>query len=163
DATRRCIVEAAALNAAHVEIALVHEGFDEKGERLAVGPERGISANVGPERLHELETTTNVGNNLWEYSGATSCKHAQSHIRAWPHYLHEFLKGEVGSDGLVSIPGILEKRKGIAQRRAFTDGEEEIFREAGLLFDQFEDFWHAQFAGMVLLTMSITVSGVANL
>ena len=33
------VVEAAALDPAHIDIALVHKGFDEERKRLAAGPE----------------------------------------------------------------------------------------------------------------------------
>ena len=48
----RGIVEAAAFDAAHVNVALIHERFDEECERLAAGPERWVCANMRPERLH---------------------------------------------------------------------------------------------------------------
>ena len=41
-------METAALDAAHIDVALVHERLDEEGERLAAGPERGIGADMRP-------------------------------------------------------------------------------------------------------------------
>ncbi len=41
---RRGIVEATALDAAHVQVTLVHKRLNEQGERLAARPERGIGA-----------------------------------------------------------------------------------------------------------------------
>lgn len=48
NAPGRRVVETAAFDAAHVDIALIHKWFDEKRERLAAGPERRVRANVGP-------------------------------------------------------------------------------------------------------------------
>ena len=58
-------METAAFNPAHIDIALVHKGFDEKSERLSAGPERWISTNVWPQRLHQLEAAADVGDDLW--------------------------------------------------------------------------------------------------
>ena len=57
-------METAAFNPAHINIALVHKGFDEKSERLAAGPERWIGTNVWPECLHQLEAAADVGDDL---------------------------------------------------------------------------------------------------
>src|SRR5579863_3741321 len=60
DASGGGVVEAAALDAAHVDVAFVHEGFDEEGERLATGPERGVGADMGPEGFHQFEAAADV-------------------------------------------------------------------------------------------------------
>ena len=65
DASRRCVMEAAAFDAAHVNITLVHEWFDEECERLVACPEGWVGANVRPEYFHELEAATDVGDDLW--------------------------------------------------------------------------------------------------
>jgi len=57
-------METAAFNPAHINIALVHKGFDEKRERLTTGPERWIGTNVRPERLHQLEAAADIGDDL---------------------------------------------------------------------------------------------------
>src|SRR5215471_13906250 len=61
---RRGIVEAAALDTAHVQVALVHKRLNEQRERLAARPERGIGANMRPERLHQLEAAADVADKL---------------------------------------------------------------------------------------------------
>ena len=57
-------MEATAFDAAHVNVAFIHERFDEERERLAAGPERGVGADMGPERLHQFEAAANVGDDL---------------------------------------------------------------------------------------------------
>ena len=58
-------MEAAALDATHIDIAFVHEWFDEECERLAACPEGWVGANVRPECFHELEAAADVGDDLW--------------------------------------------------------------------------------------------------
>ena len=69
-------MEATAFDAAHVDIAFIHERFDEERKRLAAGPERWIAANVWPEGFHQLEAAADVGHNLWQYGSTATCKHA---------------------------------------------------------------------------------------
>lgn len=57
-------METAALNPAHIDIALVHKWFDEEGKGLAACPERWVGANVRPQRFHQLEAATDVGDDL---------------------------------------------------------------------------------------------------
>ena len=52
DATWRSVMEATAFDAAHIDIAFVHEWFHEERERFAAGPERGLGADMWPERFH---------------------------------------------------------------------------------------------------------------
>lgn len=57
-------MEATAFDAAHVDIAFIHERFDEERKRLAAGPERWIAADMGPKRFHELQTASNICDDL---------------------------------------------------------------------------------------------------
>src|SRR6266702_764957 len=143
NAARRCIVEAAALDAAHVDIALIHEWLDEEGERLATRSARWIGHDVRPEGLHQLQTAADVGDDLRQNGGTAAREHAQRHIRAWPHHLHELLQSKVRGNGLVAFSGIFEQRKGVAQRRTLADGEEQALRDTCLLLDKLQDFRHA--------------------
>src|SRR5712691_1015106 len=135
-------METAPFNPAHINITLVHEGFDEKSERLAAGPERWISTNVRPERLHQLEAAANVGDDLWENGGTTTGEHPQRHVWAWPHYIHELFQREIRGDRFVTLFGVFEQREGVAQWRALAHRKEQVFRDAGLLLDEFEYFRH---------------------
>ena len=58
-------MEAAAFDTAHVDVAFIHERFDEERKRLTARPERRIGSNVRPERLHELEAATDICYQLW--------------------------------------------------------------------------------------------------
>ena len=107
-------METAALDTAHIEIALIHKRLDKKGERLAACPERWIRANMWPERLHQLEAPTNVGDDLWQNGCTPTGEHSQCHIWAWSHHIHKFLQGEVRSNGFIAIFGVFEQREGIA-------------------------------------------------
>lgn len=117
-------MEAAALDATHVDVAFVHERFDEKGERFAAGPERRIGPDMRPEGFHQLEAAPDVGDDLRQDGGTTTCQHAQGHIGAWTHHLHELLQGEVGRDRLVAVFGVLEQGEGITERGALANREE---------------------------------------
>ena len=101
-------METASLDAAHINVTLIHKGFDEEGQCLAARPKRRIGTNMGPERLHQLEAAPNVGDNLWQHGGATTSEHTQGHIGSWPHHIHEVLQGEVGRDRLVAVLGVFE-------------------------------------------------------
>ncbi len=109
-------MEAAAFDPAHVDIALVHEWFDEEGERLAACPEGWVGADVRPQRLHQFEAAADVGNNLWQDGGSATGEHAQCHIWARSHHIHKLLEREVRGDRLVALLGVFEQREGIAQR-----------------------------------------------
>src|SRR6266852_2425485 len=122
--SRRSIMEAAALDATHVDVAFVHERFDEKGERFAAGPKRGIGPDMRPEGFHQLEAAADIGDDLWQDCGTTTCQHAQGHIGARTHHLHELLQGEIGRDGFVAVSGVLEQGEGIAERGALANREE---------------------------------------
>ena len=74
--SRRSVMEAAAFDAAHVDVAFVHERLDEERERLAAGPEGWVGADMRPERFHQLEAATNVGDDLRKYGRATTREHA---------------------------------------------------------------------------------------
>ena len=69
-------MEAAALNAAHVDVAFVHERLDEERERFAAGPEEWVGADMRPERFHQFEAAANVGDHLRKYGGAATREHA---------------------------------------------------------------------------------------
>src|SRR2546421_7742394 len=61
DAAWRGIVEAAAFDAAHVNVALIHERFDEESKRLAADPERWVGADMRPQRPLDFKTGANSG------------------------------------------------------------------------------------------------------
>src|SRR5258706_1620480 len=109
--SRRSIMEAAALDAAHINVALIHKRFDKQRQRLSAGPERGIGADMGPERFHQFETAANIGDELWQHSRAATREHAQRHIRAGAYDIHELFQGEVWSDGFITLSGIFKQGK----------------------------------------------------
>lgn len=84
-------MEATALDAAHVDVAFIHKRLDKERERLAAGPKRWIAADMGPKGFHELETASNIGNNLRQYGSSAACEHAQGHVWARSHHFHELL------------------------------------------------------------------------
>lgn len=57
-------METTALNPAHIDVALVHKGFYEERKGFVVGPDGGISANMGPERLDQLKCSAHIGDNV---------------------------------------------------------------------------------------------------
>ena len=57
-------METAALDAAHIDVALVHKGFHEERECFVIGPDRGIGADMRPERLDQLECSAHIGDNI---------------------------------------------------------------------------------------------------
>ena len=124
DAAWRCIVEAAAFDAAHVNVALIHKWFDEECERFAAGPERWVGADMRPQRLHEFKTAANVGNDLRQGGRSSTGEHAQRHIGARPYHVHKLLERKVWGNGFVALFRVLEQREGIAERRTLADGEE---------------------------------------
>lgn len=119
-------METAAFDAAHIDIAFVHKGFDEECEGLATGPEGGIGTDMWPERLHELEAPADVGDDLRQNSGSSTREHAQGHVRTWPHDLHKLLERKVGCHGFVAFLCVFEQCEGVAEWRTFTNGEEQI-------------------------------------
>ena len=84
-------MEATAFNTAHINVAFIHERFDEKRKRFAAGPKRWVAANMRPESFHELKAASNIGNNLRKYGSSTACEHAQSYIWVWSRYFHKLL------------------------------------------------------------------------
>ena len=69
-------METAALDAAHIDIAFIHERLDKKRQGFMSGPEGGISTDMRPERFHQLEAATNVGDDLRQYGGTATREHA---------------------------------------------------------------------------------------
>ena len=135
-------MKTAALDTAHVDIAFIHERLDKESKRFAAGPEGWIGADMRPESLHQFEAAADISDDLWKYSGSATGEHAQSHIGTWSHDIHELLQGEVWSNGFITLSGIFEQGKGIAQWRTLTHGKEQIFGYACLLLNQLENFGH---------------------
>ncbi len=46
-------MEATAFNTAHINVAFIHERFDEERKCFTAGPKRWVTANVRPERRSE--------------------------------------------------------------------------------------------------------------
>jgi len=84
-------MEATAFNAAHINIAFIHERFDEKRKSFTAGPKRWVATDMRPESFHELQTASNIGNNLRKYGCSPACEHAQGHVWVRPRYFHKLL------------------------------------------------------------------------
>ena len=82
-------MEAAAFNAAHINVALIHERFDEKRKSFTAGPKRWVTSNMRPESFHKLKAASNIGNNLRKYGSSSTSKHAQGHVWVWSRNFHE--------------------------------------------------------------------------
>lgn len=84
-------MEATAFNATHIDVALIHKWLDKKCQRLVTGPERGIGANMWPERSDQFKAAANIGHNLWQDGRASTREHAQGHIGTWTHDAQKIL------------------------------------------------------------------------
>ncbi len=120
-------MEAAALNAAHVDVAFIHEGLDEERKCFAARPEGGIGADMRPECLHQLEAAADIGDELRQNGGTATREHSQRHIWARSHHIHEFFQCEIRRDRFVAIFGMFEQGKSVAEGRTFPDREEKVF------------------------------------
>ena len=57
-------MEATAFYSTHIYVALIHEGFYKECQCFTAGPKRWITADMRPERFHELDTTADICNDL---------------------------------------------------------------------------------------------------
>ena len=82
-------MEATTFNTAHIYIAFIHERFDKECKCFTAGPKRRVTSDMRPESFHELEATSDIGNDLRQYGGSSACEHAQGHVWVWSHHFHK--------------------------------------------------------------------------
>jgi hypothetical protein len=100
-------MEARTLNTAHINVAFIHERFDEERKSFTAGPKRWVTANMRPESFHELKAASNIGNNLRKYCSTSAWS---MHESCWVGLPHDSINVNLGAIGLYHSFAALELR-----------------------------------------------------